>query len=69
MTKEEFQNLKVGDTVAINGITGKVTEKDDTTYVLKSKHFDCGDGWMRSVSLGMKATFDNVAEFASFIGI
>ena len=44
MTKEEFQNLKVGDTVAINGITGKVTEKDDATFVLKSKHFDCGDG-------------------------
>lgn len=45
MTKEEFVQLKVGDKVRhpFGGI-GVVTSKDDMTYILKDKGFDCGDG-------------------------
>lgn len=39
MTRKEFENLQVGDNVRISGIIGVVTEKDDMTYQLQSKHF------------------------------
>lgn len=39
MTRKEFESLQVGDNVRIGGIVGVVTEKDDITYQLQSKHF------------------------------
>lgn len=39
MKWREFENLQVGDKVLIGGIVGVVTEKDDMTYVLQSRHF------------------------------
>lgn len=39
MTKKEFESLQVGGKVRIGGIVGVVTEKDDMTYQLQSKHF------------------------------
>ena len=39
MTRSEFESLHVGDKVRIGGIVGTVTEKDDMTYELRSKHF------------------------------
>ena len=38
MTRKEFESLQVGDNVRIWGIVGVVTEKDDMTYTLQSKH-------------------------------
>lgn len=45
MTREEFDNLKVGDKIihAFGGI-GVVTEKEENGYTVKDKGFDCGDG-------------------------
>lgn len=45
MTREEFDNLKVGDRIihAFGGI-GVVTEKEENGYTVKDKGFDCGDG-------------------------
>lgn len=45
MTREQFEELKVGDKVihAFGGI-GVVTEKSDNGYVVKDKGFDAGDG-------------------------
>ncbi len=45
MTREEFNNLKVGDKVihAFGGI-GIVTVKDEQIYTVKDKGFDDGDG-------------------------
>ena len=39
MTRNEFESLQVGDNVRIGGIVGVVTENDDMTYQLQSKHF------------------------------
>ena len=39
MKWREFENLQVGDKVLIGDIVGVVTEKDDMTYQLQSKHF------------------------------
>lgn len=39
MKRKEFENLQVGDKVRIGGVVGTVTEKDDMTYELQSKHF------------------------------
>ena len=39
MTRKEFESLQVGDNVRIGNIVGVVTEKDDITYQLQSKHF------------------------------
>jgi len=39
VTRKEFESLQVGDNVRIGGIIGVVTEKDDMTYQLQSKHF------------------------------
>lgn len=39
MTRKEFETLQVGDKVLIGDIVGVVTEKDDMTYVLQSRHF------------------------------
>lgn len=45
MSREEFNNLKIGDKVihAFGGI-GVVTEKDEHTYTVKDKGFDDGSG-------------------------
>ena len=45
MTREEFDNLKVGDKIihAFGGI-GVVTEKDESGYTVMDKGFGCGDG-------------------------
>lgn len=45
MTREQFENLKVGDKVrhAYGGV-GIVTYKDNYIYTVKDKGFDCGDG-------------------------
>ena len=44
MTREEFDELIIGDKVAVGDypnryLVGVVTEKDDMTYQLQSKHF------------------------------
>lgn len=45
MTIEEFDKLKVGDKVRHPyGSIGIVTEKDEISYTVKDKGFDCGDG-------------------------
>lgn len=45
MTREQFDNLKVGDYVRhAFGHVGIVTEKDNGMYVVKDKGFDTGDG-------------------------
>lgn len=45
MTREQFDNLKVGDKVrhSFGGI-GVVTEKEENGYTVRDKGFDCGDG-------------------------
>ena len=45
MTREEFDNLKVGDKIMhpFGGI-GVVTEKEENGYTVKDKGFDYGDG-------------------------
>lgn len=45
MTREEFENLKVGDKVlhAFGGI-GIVTNKEENGYTVSDPGFDCGDG-------------------------
>ena len=44
MTREEFDNLKIGDKIihAFGGI-GVVAEKEENGYTVKDKGFDCGD--------------------------
>lgn len=45
MTKEEFKNLQIGDKVGHPfGGFGIVVRKDNATYDVKDKGFDCGDG-------------------------
>lgn len=40
MTREEFENMKVGDKVIhVFGGVGVVVEKDDATYVVKDNGF------------------------------
>ena len=45
MTRQEFDNLKIGDKVqhAFGGI-GVVIEKDNMSYTVKDKGFDDGSG-------------------------
>lgn len=45
MTREDFNQLQIGDKVAHPfGGVGKVVRKDSETYDIKDRGFDCGDG-------------------------